>query len=163
MSFKKKFRVSKAQNATFESMHKKAIEWLESYPSGQDNDFNKQFFGPLYWHLLHTYFANCPEIPDSSQVVKILEFYTRFQESIPCSACREEFKSLNASVPYTFLEFARRGRHVLSYFAWLLHNHVNQRLGKPLMKITDAARIYSFDENKIGDHNIAQLKEYNLW
>lgn len=158
---RKKFRVT-GVTKSFKKMHTSAINWLTNFPSGTEVDFEPDYFGPLFWHLLHTYMAHCPETPGDAEVQKIVEFYNRFMDDIPCASCREDFKKLNDSVPYSFIEFARKGKHVLSYFAWLLHNHVNKKLNKRIRKISEVSGVYGFDHTKIGDHNITQLKEYNL-
>jgi Erv1 / Alr family len=79
-------------------------------------------WGPRLWGVLHTLCLTGTITP---------EFVQEFARVIPCPACSVHFKQLLEDFPF---------EQALDKFEWsvLLHNQVNERLGKPLFTVEQA-------------------------
>lgn len=92
---------------------------------------NPRKFGPYFWGALHT---ACLEPADMNA---LRNFIFLFPFVLPCSACRVSFQECLKELPPPTCP-----RQI---FAWSVevHNCVNFKLGKPLMGLQEARRVWS--------------------
>jgi len=92
---------------------------------------NPRKFGPYFWGALH---AACF---DPADMTALRNFIFLFPFVLPCSACRVSFMEILQELPPPTCP-----RQI---FAWSVeaHNRVNYKLGKPMMGLTEATRIWS--------------------
>ena len=84
-----------------------------------------EIWGPNLWGTLHLL---CLAGTATS------EFILAFAEVIPCPRCADHFKELINEVPFP------SGAEPLELFKWSvsIHNMVNERIGKPIVSVTEA-------------------------
>jgi hypothetical protein len=84
-------------------------------------------WGPRLWGALHTLCLTGTITP---------EFVQEFANVIPCPACAMHFRDLLETFPF---------ENASDKFEWsvLLHNKVNERLGKPVMSVGKAREVWS--------------------
>ena len=92
---------------------------------------NPRKFGPHFWGALHT---ACLEPADMDS---LLNFIYLFPFVLPCSACRVSFQQILRENPPPACPF--------QIFAWSVevHNIVNFKLGKSLVGLQEARRIWT--------------------
>ena len=85
-----------------------------------------EIWGPNLWGTLHTLCL--------TETITH-EFVQEFARVIPCPTCAIHFKDLLEEFPLPDTD----------RFEWsvLIHNQVNDRLGKPIIKVEDARRVWS--------------------
>ena len=84
-------------------------------------------WGPRLWGALHTLCLTGTITP---------EFVQEFANVIPCPACAMHFRDLLEAYPF---------ENATDKFEWsvLLHNKVNERLGKPMISVEKAREVWS--------------------
>lgn len=92
-----------------------------------------QKFGPYYWGTLH---LACLYAADSAT---LKNFVDNFTGVLPCPACRIHFNKVLEMFP-----FPDQGTRE-DFFKWsvLVHNVVNERLGKPQISHDEAFDIWT--------------------
>ncbi len=99
-----------------------------------ENEYNSNdgmittIWGPPLWHVLHTISFNYPIKPTNEQKKHYYKFYKNLKNILPCKICRDNLKKNLLKIPLTIDVF--KNRHTLSMFVYLLHETVNQMLGK---------------------------------
>ncbi len=88
-------------------------------------------WGPIYWNYLHTVSLEYPDKPTSNDVKNHLNLINSFMETIPCPRCRQDIKNM---ISQKKLYTALKNRNSLSEYLWDIHNKVNYKLGKPIIK-----------------------------
>lgn len=97
-------------------------------------------WGPIYWNLLHI--MSLATDQGFIEKSKCIEFYSIFSHILPCPICRSDFINILHTFPFPESDFFE--------FSIMVHNKVNQRLGKQQQSIQSAVdKIYS-----IGKFNI---------
>ena len=102
---------------------------------------NPNFWGPGTWRMLHS-MAACYD-PSKAEKFKALVWALSGLETglLPCSDCRRHFTSM-LSEPELNLEHYLHDRDRLFLWTWIIHDRVNDRLGKQRISLRDAKRIY---------------------
>ncbi len=99
-----------------------------------ENEYNSNdgmittIWGPPLWHVLHTISFNYPINPTDEQRKHYYKFYKNLQNILPCKLCRDNLKKNLLKMPLTVSAF--KNRESLSKYVYLLHETVNQMLGK---------------------------------
>lgn len=107
-------------------------------------DFNSKdgmltsVWGPVMWHMLHTISFNYPCNPTKEQISDYYKFFKKLQKILPCGTCRDNlvnnYKTLNFGKHYF------KSRDTLSRFVYLLHETINNMLGKKSKLTYEAVR-----------------------
>jgi len=84
-------------------------------------------WGPRLWGVLHTLCLTGTITP---------EFVQEFAHIIPCPSCAMHFRDLLEAFPF---------ENALDKFEWsvLVHNQVNERIGKPTISVQKARDVWS--------------------
>lgn len=89
-----------------------------------------EIWGNHFWFSMHTASFFYPEYPTPTDMHKYKQFYESFAYVIPCPDCKNHFYQLMNDYPIdSYLE----SRDSLSRWVVLVHNKVNERLGKKQM------------------------------
>lgn len=93
--------------------------------------FNSNAWGPIAWHHLHLLGFAFPAAPTQTDRDNFARFLDYFARTLPCSECRTNFSAyLNRRFkPDTHL----KNCDTISRFLFEAHNHVNRKLGKPVL------------------------------
>jgi len=86
-----------------------------------------EVWGPRLWGALHVLCLTGTITP---------EFVQEFAHVIPCPSCAMHFKDLLEAFPF---------ENALDKFEWsvLVHNQVNERIGKPTLSVQKAREVWS--------------------
>ena len=90
-------------------------------------------WGPIFWTTMHIVTLGYPETPTKEERDAAISFFNSFQKMLPCPICREHYSGFLKESP---VEHAAISRNMLIFWAFTLHNKVNNHLGK---------QIYSWD------------------
>jgi hypothetical protein len=103
-----------------------------------EKTFGKQIWGPIAWHLLHTFsIGNGKKIKEEDKKSYYI-FYKTFGYIIPCFICSEHYKNLcNIFMP---LEKEKMNREYIIKWVYDVHNRVNKNLGKDKYNLEDCIR-----------------------
>lgn len=119
------------------------------------NGFVSTSWGPALWHLIHTF-----SFRSDTDLNVFHEWFLLLVYTLPCGACRRNFKSnlksagYNACTSFASLENSAK-------FLWKFHNVVNLCLGKRRshnITFRQAQKKYTCDRMKIVDTTINQHK-----
>ncbi|KAI5709834.1 FAD-linked sulfhydryl oxidase ALR-like [Diaphorina citri] len=92
----------------------------------EDCPLDKDQLGYQTWGLLHTIAAYYPEKPTADEEREMKTFFMLLGKFYPCESCARDFSSLlKLRPPATSSQRALAG-----WLCWV-HNHINQKLGKP--------------------------------
>lgn len=98
------------------------------------NDFNSKdgmltsVWGPSLWHSLHTISFNYPVKPTLKQKQQYLSFFKSLRYVLPCKYCRDNYVNNLKRVPLNMQTM--KSRLTLSKWLYLLHEEINNMLGK---------------------------------
>ncbi len=100
------------------------------------------FNGPGLWHILHRMAFNANNQHNKSL---FQEFLLVFQQALTCQVCLLEFTTFLQHHPLANYDNILYENYDIGYFKWSvdLHNHVNIKLGKPLVSLTAAYKYYT--------------------
>ena len=84
-------------------------------------------WGPSLWFVMHTMSFFYPVYPTVSDISNYKAFYQNLAHTIPCQVCREHYSSLLQQYP---IDDHLHERRTLIEWVWMIHNKVNERLGK---------------------------------
>lgn len=91
---------------------------------------NPLVWGPPFWFAMHTISLNYPVEPSYSDKRTHYDFYYIIRNILPCEMCRQHYSELLKQYPIEpFLD----SRESLISWVILIHNQVNQRLGKEMV------------------------------
>jgi len=96
-------------------------------------------WGPIYWNYLHMISLKYPHRPSRNDIKNHLGLINFFMETIPCPICRKDIKNL---VSQKKLSIALKDKKSLVKYFWDIHNKVNYKLGKPILKFEKFKAIY---------------------
>ena len=88
-------------------------------------------WGPIYWNYLHMVSLEYPDKPTRNDIKNHLNLFNYFMETIPCPICKKDIKNL---ISQKNLSIALRNKKSLTQYVWDIHNKVNYKLGKPILK-----------------------------
>ena len=87
-------------------------------------------WGPSGWDFLHSIASTFPEHPTPQEKQDYEIFFKSLGSVLPCKACRPHYHDYILQHPLTT---ALTSRKTLVYYLFHFHNHVNRRLGKPIL------------------------------
>ena len=99
-----------------------------------------ELWGPHLWKSVHYIALGYPDNPTENDMINYKIFYVNFWKIIPCMKCSMNYKRHSEELPIDdFLSSKNR------LFEWTvhLHNIVNKELGKPLVQVESAYKIYT--------------------
>ena len=88
-------------------------------------------WGPIFWTTMHIVTLGYPASPSAEEKAGAAAFFNSLRTMIPCPICREHYVAFLAESP---VEAATGSRDALVFWAFTLHNKVNDRLGKRILK-----------------------------
>jgi len=99
-----------------------------------------EIWGPMFWATMHILSLAYPEEPTYSEKRAAKELFNALAHLLPCPVCRNHYKETLQKLPVeTWLD----NRKSLVEWVWMVHNDVNQRLGKPTITQTEFFRRYT--------------------
>ena len=102
-------------------------------------DPNPEIWGSHFWFTMHTVGFFYPEYPTPTDMHRYKNFYESFVYMLPCVSCREHYgKVINDHPIDPYLE----SRDSLSRWVVLVHNKVNERIGKKQISYQQAVDEY---------------------
>lgn len=96
-------------------------------------------WGPHAWEYLHTLTFNYPTNPTDKDKQTFISYMDLTSKTLPCTTCRVHFAKLLKKYP---TEQYVANRDTLSRWLVMLHNSVNKRLGKPVVKYDNVKQKY---------------------
>lgn len=90
------------------------------------------------WEVIHTYAANYPKKPSYVDKKMAVAWYHKIIDHLICETCKGHYKK-------SLETLCVKNRNHLFRWTVAMHNRVNERLGKRLISLKEAARIYKFD------------------
>jgi len=90
------------------------------------NETAKAELGRATWKLLHTMTLRFPEDPSDDERKALESYFHLTSRLYPCGECAAEFQELLKTYPPQ-----SSSRRAASLWLCAVHNHVNERLGKP--------------------------------
>lgn len=103
-------------------------------------------WGSSAWNFLHCVASTYPEHPSREEQQQYLLFFQSLGPILPCRLCRPHYQSYLERFP---IEEALESRCRLSDYLFKFHNHVNQRLGKPLYRKHDLKQYFGQKSKKM--------------
>ena len=119
-----------------------------------------QYWGNRQWYWYHLISYTSPEKLTVTGKKNYLEFIYLMTQLLPCHKCYDHFKLYLKNTPINFDDRQ-------SMIEWFVnaHNHVNQRLEKPLLTIEDANKLYLKPKSngliENSDQELEELKDIN--
>jgi hypothetical protein len=96
-------------------------------------------WGKYLWTSIHFIALGYPMEPTDQEKENYRDFFVHLWKVIPCARCAQNYKLHLEELPIDgFLD----NRDVLFEWTVNLHNIVNRDLGKPLMSLDDAKKLY---------------------
>lgn len=101
---------------------------------------NPAVWGPHFWFVLHLVSFHYPDPPNTFDKESFKAFYHAIKEILPCAKCRKHYKTYLSQYP---IEPNLDRRIDLIRWVIQIHNFVNVKLGKPVLRDTDVFTIYA--------------------
>lgn len=98
----------------------------EEYNSG--DGMLTTIWGPGLWHYLHTMSFNYPVHPTKDEKKQYKDFVLQLKYVLPCKHCRLNLVKNFKELPLTNKNM--ESRYSFSKYIYLLHEHINNMLGK---------------------------------
>jgi hypothetical protein len=105
-----------------------------------------EVFGPPYWFTLHNASANYPVKASLWCAQRMKGYILGIPVTLPCESCSDHATAFIES-KRDKLDYIVSGRAPLFEFFVEFHNFVNKRLGKPIVSVKDAYKMYSSPAN----------------
>lgn len=103
-------------------------------------DPSPEIWGNHFWFTMHTASFFYPEYPTPTDMHRYKNFYESFAFIIPCPECKVHYTQMLNDHPIDpYLE----SRDSLSRWVVLVHNKVNERLGKKQISYQQAVEQYN--------------------
>lgn len=84
-------------------------------------------WGPHMWFIMHTISFNYPINPTTGDKQNYGQWFMDIKNVLPCKYCRDSYTKILQIIP---IENYLGTRYQLAYWVYLVHNIVNQKLGK---------------------------------
>jgi hypothetical protein len=98
-----------------------------------------EIWGPIFWSTMHIVSLGYSDEPTYPEKRAAKEFFNGLQYLLPCSVCRNHFREVIQGLPVeTWLD----DRKSLVEWVWMVHNQVNQRLGKSTITLDEFYKRY---------------------
>ena len=120
-------------------------------------------WGPIYWIYLHLVSKQLSDSPNDIEKSNYFNLVKQFINTIPCSKCKDE---INKMVDNNELQKSLNKKNSFENYIWDLHNRVNEKLNKPIMKKETFNNIYdkilnrTYGSNLIKLNKISKIKTY---
>ena len=99
-----------------------------------------EIWGPIFWAMMHILSMAYPDDPTYSEKRSAKELFNALVHLLPCPVCRSHYKETLQKIPVeTWLD----NRTSLVEWVWMVHNDVNERLGKPVISQAEFLRRYT--------------------
>ena len=98
-------------------------------------------WGPHLWNYLHYSAANFPEYPTEEEIEKMYHWLCTLHVTMPCGECSKHYQG-HINRNRSRLRSICSRRDSLFRFLVDIHNDVNKRNGKPIMRYQDAKERY---------------------
>ncbi len=108
-----------------------------------------KFFGPGIWFCIHTLAKRCTTLEDMN---KFIDFMKLISETLPCMDCRLHCVEFMRDHDLEYFKDVtdKYGDHTgMVKWAWMFHNSVNLRLGKPIIDQETAYNMYDVDDSLV--------------
>lgn len=100
---------------------------------------NKDDWARPTWFLIHFIARNLPAKIPPEQRIALKAFVVCLRYLLPCSICRNH---MNEYISGTEIDSYLLTRDSFFFWTWRFHNEVNKRLGKRVIPLEEASRIY---------------------
>lgn len=115
----------------------KIIEFIENFQNPtlsltSKNGFSGDCWGPGLWKFLHMISFNYPMNPTEDQKKLYYDFMLSIGKVLPCKVCRDNYENNLDNIKFQIN--ALENRKTFSEFMFNLHNEVNRKLGKSILK-----------------------------
>jgi len=99
-----------------------------------------EIWGPIFWAMMHILSMAYPDDPTYSEKRAAKDLFNALAQLLPCPVCRSHYKETIQKIPVeTWLD----NRKSLIEWVWMVHNAVNERLGRPPITQTDFFKRYA--------------------
>jgi hypothetical protein len=99
-----------------------------------------EIWGPIFWAMMHIVSMAYPDDPTYSEKRAAKDLFNALAQLLPCPVCRTHYKETIQKIPVeTWLD----NRTSLIEWVWMVHNAVNERLGKPTITQTEFFKRYA--------------------
>ena len=113
-------------------------------------------WGPSAWKFLHTISFYYPINPTIDEINNFKNFFTIIQYILPCSLCRTSYSKALKYIP---LDKYLESRNGLTFWVFLIHNIVNNKLKKQLETFDNVVLLYETYRARCG--NMTDIVKYN--
>ena len=96
-------------------------------------------WGPSYWFIIHQFAFGYALDPSDTDKAHARDFYNGIPTNLPCAVCAKHFTDILNDDP---VEYHLSNRTDLIEWTWIIHNTVNQQLGKPLFSLDAFCKKY---------------------
>lgn len=114
----------------------------------------KSYWGPYFWHIIHTIAKNFPLQPNPMDKFKARQLINLIAYIIPCIKCRQHYIT-------NITKFKPNFDNPANFFKWTvkIHNLVNKSNKKPIINFNLA---YKMNSNFLNNQKIKKLFAYLL-
>lgn len=113
-------------------------------------------WGPIVWTTMHIVSLGYSHSPNAEEKQAAIDFYQSLVHMIPCPICREHYKMFLAKYP---VKDAVGNRNDLIYWVFMIHNKVNEQLGKPVLSMEQYIHKMTYLSNQ---HSLSLPSEVSL-
>ena len=106
-----------------------------------DNGIKPEIWGPTFWQTIHTVAATYPTKPSEIDKKQYFNYMLALGNVLPCGTCRDHFRKTLVDMDFSLNTL--RNQESFFRFVFDLHNVVNKRLGKPVLRdYTKVRKLY---------------------
>ena len=119
-----------------------------------------EVWGPIYWTYLHMVTKKYPDKPSHKEKKYYFNTIQSFINTIPCSTCNEHTDKI---INDADLKTALDNKVDFEKYIWDIHNQVNKRLNKKIMKFDTFNKTYNKILDKTYSSNLIKLIKANYF
>lgn len=98
----------------------------------------KYTWGPQIWSFLHTVSIFCDEKITEEDFQRVRNVLMNVEKIIPCTPCKDEYSIFVPVLKDITYNDVKKDRMILFKWTFLIHNHVNKKIKKPLINYRQA-------------------------
>lgn len=102
-------------------------------------ELDASIWGPSYWFFIHTLTFTYPINPTTSIKKKYYDFLNNFYLFIPNTTMSKYYEDM--LIEYPIKPYLDRKDDLIKW-GWYIHNHINKKLNKPILSLSDFYGIY---------------------
>lgn len=102
-----------------------------------------RYWGPDAWQLLHSIAVSYPSKPSKIDAENYYLFFGTIKDILPCIYCRISFNEYSDQLPIE--NYLKNGKS-LSYWLYLMHNKVNEKLRNQNLQISEDPEFDTFHQ-----------------